>query len=269
HSNWRLKVTAGPDYDPATHQTVQVNSDTLQFDSDRATVNLNVSIQNYVGYPEGAPSTSNYFKHALHEHDKYSIAFSFVPKQDVNGNDLFFGNDFDHPIRDRLPMGFNMGLNIVKWTLDPNIHGDAYADEPYLYSPALATWNQFRIGDKNSPPGQALTKDHVVEEGAQGTEGPDIRSRFDIPSTAAARRKHFQKEEHRQAFDFEAGRMYMADFGNQFLNFSDLSVTLPGIEIPVHNLVDSENNQLRYVLKDTKTGRAYLVVLFTLVLGNQ
>ena len=49
HSNWRLKVTAGPDYNEASHQMLHVNSDAIQFDSDRATVSLNVRIQDYKG----------------------------------------------------------------------------------------------------------------------------------------------------------------------------------------------------------------------------
>ena len=175
-----------------------------------------------LGYPEGSPSTSDYFKHPLHKHDKYSIAFSFVLKESINGNDLVFGNDFDHPIRDRLPMGFNMGMHIVKWTVDPSIQGDAYADKPYLYSPGLASWNQFLIGDKNPSADQMLVTDQVMEEGAEGAESSDIRSRLEIPSTAAARSKYFQKESRRQAFEFEAGRLYMVDFGNQYLNFNGM-----------------------------------------------
>jgi hypothetical protein len=34
-------------------------------------------------------------------------------------------------------------------------------------------------------------------------------------------------------------------------------------------MVDEENHELRYVLKDTKTGQTYLVVCFTLVKQDQ
>lgn len=47
--NYRLKVTAGPDYDRATHQQVAVNDKTLHFESDRAAVDLNVHVQNFSG----------------------------------------------------------------------------------------------------------------------------------------------------------------------------------------------------------------------------
>lgn len=49
-SRYRLKVTAGPDYDPATHQDVPVNEDqTLYISNSHASTNLAVRIQNYTG----------------------------------------------------------------------------------------------------------------------------------------------------------------------------------------------------------------------------
>lgn len=50
HHKYRLKVTAGPDYDPKTHQLVPVNKDqTLQFENEHAIVSLCVRIQDYTG----------------------------------------------------------------------------------------------------------------------------------------------------------------------------------------------------------------------------
>lgn len=46
---YRLAVTAGLDYDPATHQPVDVNGKTLRLEDDRATFDLNVRIQDYTG----------------------------------------------------------------------------------------------------------------------------------------------------------------------------------------------------------------------------
>jgi hypothetical protein len=71
------------------------------------------------GYPDDSPETHPYFAHPLHQNDQYSISFAIVFKKPVNGNDLIFGNDFDRPIRDRLPPGFNAALKLVKWTTRP------------------------------------------------------------------------------------------------------------------------------------------------------
>ncbi|KAF3387542.1 hypothetical protein F1880_000641 [Penicillium rolfsii] len=263
-SKYRLAVTAGLDYDPATHKPVEVNGKTLRLEDDRATFDLNVRIQDYNGYPDSSPKTSPYFQHPLHTNDQYSVCFAFTPKQNINGNDLLFGNDFDKPLRNRLPPGFNAALRVVKWTIDPSLDGDAYADKPYLYSPALATWNYLRIGDKDMKQDALMEQDHVVEEGADG-QGVEQRTQLQIPDAANERRKFFQKEDHRLGFEFESGRTYWADFGNQYLSFSETAIRLPGIHIPVAGMVDEDNHELRYVLKDSKTGRAYLVVSFILV----
>lgn len=108
---------------------------------------------------------------------------------------------------------------MVKWTIDPSLDGDAYADKPYLYSPALATWNYFRIGERDKKQDALMEEDYVVEEGADG-QGVEQRSQLQIPDAANERRKYFQKEDHRLSFEFESGRTYLADFGNQYLSFS-------------------------------------------------
>ncbi|CAG8140459.1 unnamed protein product [Penicillium salamii] len=254
---YRLKVTAGPVHDRDTHQVVPVNGETLRIENEHAIVR----------YPEDSPTTSPYFEHPLHTKDLYSICFVIVFKERVNGNNLMFGNDFDHPIRDVLPPGFNAALRMVKWTLDPGLDGDVYADEPYLFSPALATWDIFRIGDKMSKSDEVPNfHDEVVEEGAYSEEAADNRRQFNIPDTVEGRRKHFQDEANRKDFDFEPGRMYVADFGNPYLAFSDFSVRLPGFTLHAMKYVDPKNHELRYTLKDTSTGQVYLSLVFSVVL---
>ena len=47
---YRLKVTAGPSYDPFTHQLVPVNDDqTLRIENEHAITSLCVRIQDYTG----------------------------------------------------------------------------------------------------------------------------------------------------------------------------------------------------------------------------
>jgi hypothetical protein len=65
--------------------------------------------------------------------------------------------------------------------------------------------------------------DVVVEEGAEG-EGDDgaacVREGKGVPGTVAERRSHFQNEAKRKEWEFEVGRVYWADFGNQYLDFN-------------------------------------------------
>ena len=285
HTYYRLRVTAGTSYDASTHKIVPVNApQTMTFETSSIILSLAVRIRKFTGFPPGSPETSPYFEHPLHKSDQYSISFSFIPKTDIGGSDLVFGNDFDRPIRDRLPPGFSKAFQIVKWFIDPGLEGDVYGDNPYLYGPALSSWNILRIGDKviDSPtpesqengdqswkmPNVEAFHEDIVEEGADGT-GEEIREEALIPSDSAARKKFFLTESHRDAFTFETGRLYQSDFGNPYLDFNDFSLKLPGFSLNVIRYVDSKTHELRYTLKNKTSGEIYCVVLFTLLFGDE
>ncbi|KAI9725946.1 MAG: hypothetical protein M1828_002274 [Chrysothrix sp. TS-e1954] len=290
-SKFRLLVTAGSSYDTSEHQLVPVNlSKPIHVKSDRIEAKINIRVQNYRGLPAGSPSSSPYFSHTPHEHDLYSIGFSFTlpdstskatpdtpettsPASSINGADLLFGNDFDHPIRDRLPPGFNTAFRIVRWAIDPGLNGDVYADEPYLYGPLLSSINTLRIGgnstdDTSSTSATTSEEGSALEEGASGS-GAAIRSSAAIPSDNKARMKHFLTESKRQEFTFEGGREYGCDFYNPYLDFNEFSLKLPGFTLPIIRYWDGQ--PLRYVLKRkshtdaSDKGQELLVVLFTLV----
>ena len=238
-ARYRLKVTAGSSYDPATHQLVPVNEDrSLRIENEHACVRLCVRIQDYtgisynllhcrylntkehIGYPDNSPKTNPYFTHPLHTNDQYSLSFAINFKEPVNGDSLLFGNDFDRPIRDRLPSGFKTALRLVKWAIDPSLDGDPYADKPYLYSPGLASWNQFRIGPANMKDHEVhALHEEVLEEGAEG-DGVEARKGLGVPLPVDERRKYFRDEQTRKEFVFEPGRVYWVDFGNPYLVFS-------------------------------------------------
>jgi hypothetical protein len=186
---------------------------------------------------EGSPPDCSYFQHPKHTYDRYSISFTFIPKADINGDDLVFGNDFDHPIRDRLPPLFDKAFSVVKSWIDPGLYGDPYADEPFLYGPLLSSVNVFRIGQKALKDGDKTPEVEadeeledsgpVIEEGADGDEAESIREEHVIPETNTARMKHFLREENRQAFEFEQGRTYACDFFNPYLDFNEFALRLP------------------------------------------
>ena len=270
---YRLLVTAGPSYDPATHQVVRVNTSTPTYiENDFLRAKLKVRIRGYRGFPASSPSHSAYFDDAAHERDQYSIAFSFVPKVDIPSLNATWGNDFDHPVRDRLPPGFNVAFKIVKEFIDPGLECDAYADEPWLYGPALSCWFGFRIGDKLAesqeiPEAPEQAQD-VLREGADGS-GTAIRSKHHLPENNEKRRKHFLTPAHREPFVFEKGRLYSADFYNPYLDFGNFALKLPGFNIKVIKYIDEKSHTLRYVFKNQQSGDVYLCVNFNLLWGDE
>ncbi|KAF2223665.1 hypothetical protein BDZ85DRAFT_261992 [Elsinoe ampelina] len=274
-----LKVTAGPTYDPSVQVPISPNTETPHhISTSRLDADVTVRVQNYRGLPHSSPKTSPYFSHPNHKHDLYSLQFSFTPKEDLNAHDIVLGNDFDHPIRDKLPPGFDQAFKIVKWFIDPGLEGDVYADEPGLFGPLLSSINTFRIGAKEGE-AQDTTADEedddkdedtpaIVKEGA-ASSATTLREESGIPSDPAARKKYFLTESHLKDFTFQKGRKYEFDFFNPYLDFNEFAVKLPGfsvipgITIPVISYWDGQ--PLRYVLKDRKTNEPLFVVIFTLI----
>lgn len=225
-----LSVTAGPTYED--QKPISINTEeSTRISSSHLTADLRIRVQNYRGLPERSPKTSPYFEHEKHKNDLYSLAFSFTPKEDLNGHDVVFGNDFDHPIKDKLPPGFNQAFKIATWFIDPGLYGDVYADEPYLYGPMLSSINTFRIGPKDDKAQEkveevrANEKVLVFSEGADG-DGEEVREKQSIPKEGPARQKFFLDQNNLKNFTFEKGREYSQDFFNPYLDFNGMVIKI-------------------------------------------
>lgn len=183
------------------------------------------------------------------------------PARGISAHDLQFGNDFDHPIRDRLPPGFNTAMGILKWWIDPGLEGDAYADQPYLYGPALSSFNVLRVGQGEHDPEKGGL---WFEEGGDGA-GLATRRALGAPDTSKERMKWALRKNSKENFVFEYGQTYGVDFFNPYIDFGDFSIKLPGFSVSVLKYWDGKEG-VRYVLRNRSTSETYLVVLFTLYL---
>ncbi|KAI1809189.1 hypothetical protein GGS20DRAFT_580909 [Poronia punctata] len=273
-----LRVTAGSTYDISKHVLVPVNSpETVKISTDLIDAEINVRVKNYAGLPHGAPSSSPYFETGNHNenNDQYSIAIRFTPKGEkgsgdggISGKDLQFGNDFDHPIRDRLPYGFSHALNIVKWWVDPGLDGDPYADKPYMYGPALSSFNTLHVGAGEHDEGKGGL---VFEEGGD-EKGLETRRAVNAPDGAKERMKWALNDESKENWTWEYGKTYCVDLFNAFLDFSEFALRLPGYHLPIMKYWDGQglrpnrkrSHALRYVLRNRTTEDVYLVVVFSL-----
>jgi hypothetical protein len=159
----------------------------------------------------------------------------------VLGTDLQFGNDFDHAIRDRLPPGFGTAMNIVKWWIDPGLEGDPYADVPYLYGPALSSFNAVHVGEGE----QDEAKGGLwIEEGGDEA-GREWRKGIGAPDDPKQRMKWALKTENKEKWTWEYGRAYGVDFFNPYIDFNDFALRLPGFNLPIMKYWDGQG--LRYV----------------------
>ncbi|KAL6401718.1 hypothetical protein AUP68_15597 [Ilyonectria robusta] len=276
--NYTLRITAGPGYDEDGHVQVPVNmAQPIRISSDLADIELNVRIQDYKGLPRESPATSPYFSAEPHAYnqDQYSIAFRFTAKKPagedgagIMATNLQFGNDFDRPIRDRLPPGFNTAMSIVRWWIDPGLDGDAYADKPYLYGPALSSFNTIHVGSGEFDEDKGGL---WFEEGGDEA-GLKAREEIGAPEDNKARMKWALRADSKDKWVFEYDQTYGLDFFNPYLDFSNLALNLPGFQLPIMKYWDGQglrsnqrrSHQLRYVLRNKETDQTYLVVLFTL-----
>ncbi|KKY20383.1 hypothetical protein UCDDS831_g04725 [Diplodia seriata] len=247
HNRYKLHVTAGPSYDASSHTTVRVNTPHTVLVSN-AHVTARVAVR--------------------HARDRYSISFSFVPKRDLPADEAVWGPDCARPVRDRLPPGFNAAVGIVKRFVDPSIEVDAYADEPWVYAPALSCWFVLRRTEELDE-GEVVKKGvGVLEEGADG-DGEAVREAWGCPPDAAKRRKWFVNAKRREGVVFEKGRLYQGDFFNPYLDFDKFALRLPGFSLGVLKYIDEKTHQLRWVFKNKVTGEVYFCVIFNLLFGDE
>ena len=251
-----LRVTAGPNYDLADHTEVPVNtSKPVKINTRLIDAELNVRVQNYRGLPRQSPPTSPYFSSEPHatSGDQYSIALRFTPKkptkaasgdkdsddeeaQGISATDLQWGNDFDHPIRDRLPPGFGTAMKIVKWWIDPGLEGDPYADSPYLYGPALSSFNAVHVGEGTFDEEKGGL---WFEEGGDD-DGLEARQRVGAPVDNKGRMKWALNADNKAKWVWEYGRTYGVDFFNPYLDFSEFALRLPGFNLPIIRYWDGQ-----------------------------
>ncbi len=125
-------------------------------------------------------------------------------------------------------------MSIVKWWVDPGLEGDAYADMPHLYGPALSSFNAVHVGSG-------------VHDEARGglwfDEGgdEDWRAAVGAPATAKARMKWALRADAKEKWVWEYGRMYGVDFFNGYLDFSEFALRLPGYNLPIMKYWDGQS----------------------------
>ena len=134
-----------------------------------------------------------------------------------------FGNDIDHPVRDRLPYGTGAAFKILKTVIDPGLDGDLYADKPHLYGCALSSLNTLRVGGKLKQ-GEKMRVDNghgdeVLEEGADDS-GIEFRKSRDVPEDSGKRKAWFLENGRPETWEWEEGRFYKGDFFNPYLDFN-------------------------------------------------
>ncbi|KAJ6021763.1 hypothetical protein N7540_007267 [Penicillium herquei] len=260
---YKLKASAATNMEDDL-QDVPINGQATHLDGEMAAVNVTVRIKDH----DQSAIGHHYFQQPWTKKNKFSISFSIVFHRDVNGDDLVFGNDFDHSIAKKLPRGFDIIARAAKKLVEPAMEIDAYSDTPSIFCPALVSWSQLRIGKEAPTIDQMLQGSTFVKEGSDNECGEKIRKMMNMPDTSEGRKAFYRNPENRKDFWFFAGIQHSVDFGNSYLDIRELRLNLPGFDYPVYHLVDEETCELRFTLKNRVTGQVYLVVVLSLDLAG-
>ncbi|KAL7423607.1 hypothetical protein Q5752_001188 [Cryptotrichosporon argae] len=142
---------------------------------------------------------------------------------EVDADDVLFGNVFESPVRDHLPWGTSIATKFM-YFIDPTLELDIYADKPWALSPALASMTHLSLGKAGGNDAGA-----VVDEDALGFLSEVYEGATPPPTTgdAAARRKWLGKKENRAAIKLGPDVQVGFEFCNGLLDFNTLSATLP------------------------------------------
>ncbi|PUU77842.1 hypothetical protein B9Z19DRAFT_897354, partial [Tuber borchii] len=165
-------------------------------------------------------------------------------------------------------LAFPLLLSAARW-IDPSLDADVYADEPWIYGPALASMSTISTSSSSSSDSKKKQSEGGGEEKEEKEEeeAGGLVEDNGLGLTAKARRKHFLTEAKRKEWVFEAGKEYKMEFSGPWLDFGEFRVVLPGFRVDILKYWDGQ--PLRFVLRNKESGEDYLVVEFELVDGEE
>ncbi|CAE7212654.1 unnamed protein product [Rhizoctonia solani] len=216
---------------------------------------VSVHIKGDFGDAENSKDT--YFNDESRAMRTWSISIQGRFLEEINGNDILFGNVFDRPLN--LPWGFGAVLNFAQY-IDPTLEHDLYGEKPWALSPFLSTMPYLqRIElDPGAPVPTGLPAP-ITAERSRPPLAPELQSE----SAPAARRKHFTDESHRKQVTFTPQHLIQADFVHGHLQFPSLTIALPG-GVQFDLMYYYDERPVHFICKKRGTEEAFFVVSFTI-----
>ncbi|GAO50435.1 hypothetical protein G7K_4561-t2 [Saitoella complicata NRRL Y-17804] len=253
-SNLKLKVSAGASKDCTKLTLVSVNDDDdptkilgPHFDGE-----LVVRIRDFTGVAPNGKQPQGLSDYFMGTQDTFSLQWKGRFKGDWTADDIVFGNDFDHPIKDSLPTSTSLGLKALSW-IDPTLETDLYGNKPWALSPLLSTMNIINA----SPCDEAGGALHRITEDASALTGEQ--------QDAAARRTWFANQVNRKKTTIPEDMTIQGDFSNPFVDFKSISAHLPYVNLNISILQYWDGQPLRYVCRTRNDQTIFFVVLLELV----
>ncbi|GAA5943121.1 DUF1769 domain-containing protein [Sporobolomyces koalae] len=250
----RIVCKAGPSLSKL--ELVKVNESSTAIASPSFEGNLFVRLKDFKG-PKGHDGQPQPGADAPFSGDKdtWSIAFEGRFKQGIDVDDILFGNTWEKPIKDYLPYGTAAALRFVKY-VDPTLSCDLYADKPWALSPLFSTLQYLSVKESSDTP-RTFLPSPMPEDTSLLVQDPAL------VDTPAKRRSHFAQEATRKSTKLSPSHLVRGDFSHGFLDFSTLSLSLPGGLS--FNLTKYWNGEpVVFNCRSRSTGESFFVVTFEL-----
>ncbi|KAI5950994.1 hypothetical protein KGF54_004068 [Candida jiufengensis] len=258
----RLFIKASNNYD-SDFQIVPVNTnEPLEIKSDIGVFKLLINIKKFDGsQPHLSNSLYNQEDKTYLNGDKIDfntnsnkedgpepnlrINIEFIPKEDIKGGDLIFGNDFTYSIKDYVPTTLlSTGLKLFNWFINDTVKGDIYSSKPFLYGLALNSFSYIGIDKKpkevvDTKAKPMNYKENISDEIENG------------PTNSTERKKFFNTAEKCNQFTFKTNKKYDFQFDTDFLKLSDSKylVSIPRFDIDVSKYANDTLNNVNWVIK--------------------
>ena len=135
-SDYNLTVKGGPNVDNLSPLSVNNEESPTRIESDLFSGYLLVRMKDFSGSsPDQVCCLSNPKSEYFSSKQRlYTISIQGNFKEDVSGDDLIFGLEFDHPIK--TPPGASIGLRIARW-LEPSLEYEVNGSNPYMIAPGI------------------------------------------------------------------------------------------------------------------------------------
>ncbi|KAK4048381.1 hypothetical protein OIO90_005851 [Microbotryomycetes sp. JL221] len=257
----KIRVQAGPDVDQL--EDLYVNSDGVRIDTTKFKGQVAVRIRDYHGPASSAsksrpnPPQDSWST----DSDTMSIEIEGSWLDDVDCDDVLWGNAWQAPIRDYLPWGTAAALKFVH-VVDPALTQDLYADKPWALSPFISTMNYICVNKTSNATASKLELPGKVSEDLK--EILPSSTPVEVEADPWKRRQYFAKQEHRQqGIKFTKDLHFKADFCNGYIDFNTLSLKLPiKLTFPLARYWDGQ--PVTFVCRNRKSQENYFVVTFAL-----
>jgi len=256
----RIVCRAGPSL--SSLEPVPVNSSSVHIESDLFEGNVFVRLKDYKG-PVGEDGTSQPKEPFSGEKDTWSIAFEGKfkdgDKEQIEVDEILFGNTWEKPIKDYLPYGTSAALRFVKY-VDPTLSCDLYSDKPWALSPLFSTLQYLSVTESKDSVPSSFTPSPMPENTSLLVPSDDAS----LVETAPKRRSHFAQESARKSTHLStSSHLVRGDFSHGFLDFSTLALSLPGgLSFSLAKYWNGE--PVVFNCRKRSTGESFFVVTFEL-----